>query len=376
MSANASERRTLNARNVLYLGLVFVPIALALEYAFHASGTAIFVTAALAIIPLAGILGLATEKLAEHYGAGLSGLLNATFGNAAELIIALFALSAGLHDLVKASITGSIIGNTLVVFGLSSFLGGLKYHTQTFNRTAASMGATLLLLSAVGLIVPSIFWWLTADRGLERTLSLEISAVLMATYVLSLIFTLKTHSRLYTGGPVPSEEEAAETAAAVEEATGPHWTKGRAFLVLVISAAFVAWMSEMLVGAVEEAGHALGMTEVFLGVVVVALVGNAAEHSTAILMAIKNKMDLAVHIAIGSSIQIALFAAPLLVFVSYVVGPRPMDLHFTAMEVLAVGLSVLIIGQVSDDGQTHWMEGVQLLAVYLILALAFYHLPA
>jgi Ca2+:H+ antiporter len=360
---------------VLYLGLVFVPIAIALEHVLHASGTAIFLTAALAIIPLAGILGLATEKLAEHYGAGVSGLLNATFGNAAELIIALMALSAGLHDLVKASLTGSIIGNTLIVFGLSAFLGGLKYHTQKFNRIAASMGATLLLLSAVGLIVPSIFYGITSDTGLERTLSLEISVVLMATYVLSLVFTLKTHSQLYTGGPVPSEADA-ETAAAVEEAVGPHWTKGRAFLVLVVTAAFVAWMSELLVGAVEEAGEALGMTEVFLGVVVVALVGNAAEHSTAVLMALKNKMDLALHIAIGSSIQIALFAAPLLVFLSYVVGPAPMDLHFTAMEVLAVALSVLIIGQVSDDGQTHWMEGVQLVAVYVILALAFYHLPA
>jgi len=366
----------LSGQNILYLLLIFLPISLVLEYGLHASGTAIFITSALTIIPLAGILGLATEKLSEHYGAGVSGLLNATFGNAAELIIALIALNAGLYDLVKASITGSIIGNTLIVFGLSAFLGGLKFHTQTFNRTAASMGATLLLLSAVGLVVPSIFHGIASGTtaGVERTLSLEISVVLMATYILSLVFTLKTHSQLYTG-IVPSEVDP-ETAEAVEAAVGPHWSKGKAFLVLVGAAALVAWMSELLVGGVHEAGEALGMTEVFLGVIVIALVGNAAEHSTAVLMALKNKMDLAVHIAIGSSIQIALFVAPLLVFLSYAIGPAPMDLHFTAMEVLAVALSVLIIGQVSDDGQTHWMEGVQLIAVYVILALAFYHLPA
>jgi Ca2+:H+ antiporter len=368
--------RWLQPQNLLYGLLVFLPIALSLEYAFRASGTAIFVASALAIIPLAGILGLATEKLAEHYGAGVSGLLNATFGNAAELIIALFALNAGLHDLVKASLTGSIIGNTLVVFGLSALLGGLRYHTQSFNRTAASMGATLLLLSAVGLVVPSIFHGIASGSpaGIERTLSLEIAVVLMSTYLLSLVFTLKTHSKLYTG-IVPSEMDP-ETAEVGEGAVGPHWSRLRAFLVLVGAAGLVAWMSELLVGAVHEAGEALGMTEVFLGVIVIALVGNAAEHSTAVLMALKNKMDLALHIAIGSSIQIALFAAPLLVFLSYAIGPAPMDLHFTAMEVLAVALSVLILAQVADDGKSHWMEGVQLLAVYLILALAFYHLPA
>jgi Ca2+:H+ antiporter len=207
----------LSGQNILYLLLIFLPISLVLEYGIHADGTAIFITSALAIIPLAGILGLATEKLAEHYGAGMSGLLNATFGNAAELIIALIALNAGLYDLVKASITGSIIGNTLIVFGLSALLGGLKFHTQTFNRTAASMGATLLLLSAVGLVVPSIFHGIASGTsvGVERTLSLEISIVLMVTYILSLVFTLKTHSQLYTG-VVPSEVDP-ETAEAVEE---------------------------------------------------------------------------------------------------------------------------------------------------------------
>ena len=366
-------------QNALYALLVFVPVALALEYLFHLGGTAIFVTSALAIIPLAGILGLATEKLAEHYGAGVSGLLNATFGNAAELIIALVALDAGLHDLVKASITGSIIGNTLVVFGLAALLGGLRHPVQAFNRTAASMGATLLLLSAVGLVVPAIFHGIASESPVrvERTLSLEISVVLMTTYLLSLVFTLRTHSQLYAGGVSGADAKTAdaESVETVHEAVEPRWSRGRAIGTLLGAAALVGWMSELLVGAVHDAGEALAMTEVFLGVIVIALVGNAAEHSTAVLMALKNKMDLAVHIAIGSSIQIALFVAPLLLFLSYAVGPAPMDLHFTGLEVLAVALSVVIIAQVADDGKSHWMEGVQLLAVYLILALAFYHLP-
>ena len=355
--------------------LVFVPAALALRYVFHVDPTWIFVMSAVAIIPLAGLLGLATEKLADHFGVGVGGLLNATFGNAAELIISVIALRAGMHDLVKASITGSIIGNILFVGGLSALLGGLKYHTQTFNRTAASMGATLLLLSAVGLVVPAIFHGLVSEAGAERELSLEIAVVLMATYLLSLVFTLKTHSQLYAGvagaGAGPEADDAPGPVGGGEE-----WSKGKALLVLVGAAAVIGWLSELLVGAVEEAGEALGMTEVFLGVVVIALIGNAAEHSTAVLMALKNKMDLALHISIGSSIQIALFVAPLLVFLSYLIGPAPMDLHFTSLEVLAVALSVLIISQVADDGMSHWMEGVQLLAVYAILALAFYHLPA
>ncbi len=354
--------------------LLLVPAALALRYVFDADPTWIFVTSVVAIIPLAGLLGLATEKLADHFGVGVGGLLNATFGNAAELIISVLALRAGMHDLVKASITGSIIGNILFVFGLSALLGGLKYHTQTFNRTAASMGATLLLLSAVGLVVPAIFHGLVSEAGAQRELSLEIAVVLMVTYLLSLVFTLKTHSQLYAGVAGAGAGPAADDA--LEPVGGEEWSKRKALLVLVGAAATVGWLSELLVGAVEEAGEALGMTEVFLGVVVIALIGNAAEHSTAVLMALKNKMDLALHVAIGSSIQIALFVAPLLVFLSYVIGPAPMDLHFTSFEVLAVALSVLIIAQVADDGMSHWMEGVQLLAVYAILALAFYLLPA
>ncbi|HEX6938989.1 MAG TPA: calcium/proton exchanger [Longimicrobiales bacterium] len=356
-------------QNWLMLLLVFAPVALGLEYGFHAGGIPVFIASSLAIIPLAGLMGRATEQLAERLGEGIGGLLNATFGNAAELIIAVMALRAGLYDLVKASITGSIIGNVLLVFGAGALYGGLRYESQKFNRTAASLGATLLVLSAIGLVVPAIFHYLVGAGAAarERGLSFEIALVLMVTYVLSLVFTLRTHKHLYVGdaGPHALEEAGAEV--------GSTWS---ALALLLVATAGVAVMSELLVGAVEEAAHAFGMTEVFVGVILVALIGNAAEHSTAILMAGKNKMDAAINIAVGSSIQIALFVAPLLVFLSYVVGPQPMDLIFTTLEVVAVAMAVSTMALISQDGESHWMEGVQLLAVYVILAIAFYFLPA
>ncbi|MEZ4424128.1 MAG: calcium/proton exchanger [Gemmatimonadota bacterium] len=360
----------------LSLLLLFVPIALYLEYGAHADATWIFLASALAIVPLAGWMGRATEHLAERLGAGPGALLNATFGNAAELIIAVIALRAGLYDLVKASITGSIIGNVLLVFGLSAFLGGLKHPRQQFNRVAAANGSTLLLLSAVGLVIPAVFHLVVGAgfQASERGLSLDIAIVLMVTYLASLWFTLKTHSHLYLG----IRSEAQEHSADPQPHAGGHqpWPAGVALVVLLVAAAMVGVMSELLVGATEEAAHTFGMSEVFVGVILVALVGNAAEHSTAVLMAMKNKMDLAINIAVGSSIQIALFVAPLLVFLSYAVGPQPMDLLFTTFEVLAVGISVLVIGQISQDGESHWMEGLQLLAVYIVLGIAFFFLPA
>ncbi|HEX7119227.1 MAG TPA: calcium/proton exchanger [Longimicrobiales bacterium] len=356
-------------QNWLMLLLVFVPVALALEYVFHAGGIVVFIASSLAIIPLAGLMGRATEQLAERLGEGIGGLLNATFGNAAELIIAIMALRAGFHDLVKASITGSIIGNVLLVFGAGAVYGGLKYESQAFNRTAASLGATLLVLSGIALVVPAIFHYLVGADAVarERELSFEIALVLMVTYVLSLIFTLRTHKHLYVGDA---------GAHGLEEVGAVVGSTGRALGLLLAATAGVALMSELLVGAVEEAAHALGMTEVFVGVILVALIGNAAEHSTAILMAGKNKMDAAINIAVGSSIQIALFVAPLLVFLSYVIGPQPMDLIFTTLEVVAVAMAVSIMALISHDGESHWMEGIQLLAVYIILAIAFYFLPA
>ncbi len=355
-------------RNALLVLLVFLPVALVLEHVVHASGLPVFVASALAIIPLAGLMGRATEHLAARLGEGVGGLLNATFGNAAELIIAIVALRAGLYDLVKASITGSIIGNILLVFGLSALYGGLRHQTQRFNATAASLSGTLLVLSAIGLVIPAIFHLLVRGdpAAHERELSLEIAIVLMATYVLSLIFTLRTHRHLYVG---------TAGAEALTEAGEHVGSVGRNLLVLLAATAGIALMSELLVGAVEDAAHAFAMNEVFVGVILVALIGNAAEHSTAVLMAGKNKMDAAITIAMGSSIQVALFVAPLLVFLSYLIGPQPMDLIFTTLEVVAVAIAVLIMALIAGDGESHWMEGVQLLAVYVILGIAFYFLP-
>lgn len=352
--------------DLLLLLLIFVPIAIVLEI-MHADPVWIFVASAAAIIPLAGLMGKATEHLAEHVGAGLGGLLNATFGNAAELIIAFMALRAGLLDVVKASITGSIIGNVLLVLGASVLAGGVKYEVQTFNRTAAGLGATLLALSAIGLVVPAIFHFIVRGHpnAHEQELSLEIAVVLFITYVLSLLFSLKTHSHLYVGETEPEGDEAP----GVEI-----WSKSKSVLVLLVATVFVALMSEFLVGAVEHTAHTFGMTDVFVGVIVVAIVGNAAEHSTAVLMAMKNQMDLAINIAVGSSIQVALFVAPVLVFTGYLVG-QPMNLLFTTFEVLAVAISVGVVSLISMDGESNWMEGVQLLAVYVILAIAFYFLP-
>jgi Ca2+:H+ antiporter len=354
--------------NLLNLLLVFVPIAAALEFA-HANPIAIFAASALAIIPLAGWMGRATEHLAEKLGEGLGGLLNATFGNAAELIIALMALRKGLFDVVKASITGSIIGNILLVLGLSILLGGLKYPRQVFNRTAAMLGSTMLALSAIALLMPAVFHIIIGGRNAadEQDLSLEIAIVLIITYVLSLIFTLRTHSHLYTGGIDQKEEQ---------EAIGTHgWSRARSIVTLLLATALVAVMSEFLVGAVGAASESLGLTEIFVGVILVAIIGNAAEHSTAVLVALKNKMDLSLNIAIGSSMQIALFVAPALVFASYLFG-QPMNLLFTPLEVVTIIASVAIVALIAQDGESNWMEGVLLLAVYAILGLTFFFLPA
>jgi Ca2+:H+ antiporter len=367
----------------LYWLLVAVPLAAILRYA-HAGEVWVFIAACAAIIPLAGLMGRATENLAETMGAGIGGLLNATFGNAAELIIALIALYAATQDpagpeakyaLVKASITGSIVGNILLVLGLSMVCGGVFHRVQSFNRTAASMGATLLALAIVGLVFPSLFYVLRTGTKLSAEeaeninfLSEEIAAILMVLYLLSLLFSLKTHRHLFAG----PEEQLPTTG----EQHQPEWNRKTSLLVLLIATAGVAWMSEILVHSVDAAAKTLGMNEVFIGVIVVAVIGNAAEHSTAVLVAMKNKMDLAVNIAVGSSIQIALFVAPALVFASMLMNPgQPLDLHFTYIELVAVIFSVAVLALVCQDGETHWMEGAMLLGVYVILGLAFYHLP-
>jgi Ca2+:H+ antiporter len=352
--------------------LIFVPASFLIRYvpAWH-NETALFIVSALAIIPIAGWMGHATEHLSHKFGEGIGGLLNASFGNAAELIIALMALRAGLHDVVKASITGSIIGNLLLVLGASLVAGGAKFSVQRFNQTAVRASCTALILAAVALLVPSVFHhaagehWKLSD---ERQLSLAISLILLVTYGAILFFSLVTHKQLFVGG------EASESLDD-EDNHGQPWSIGKSVGVLVVATIGVAWISEFLVSGVEAARHTLGVTEVFVGVIIVAIVGNAAEHSTAIVMAMKNKMDLALGIAVGSSLQIALFVAPVLVLASYALGPRPLDLEFSIPEVVAVMASVHIASQISGDGESNWLEGAQLLAVYLILAVLFYFLP-
>jgi Ca2+:H+ antiporter len=346
--------------------LICAPIAWFVEHT-HGAPIAVFTLSAVAIIPLAGIMGRATEQLAERLGEGIGGLLNATFGNAAELIIALVAVRAGYYDLVKASLTGSIIGNILLVFGLSALLGGLRFQTQRFNRTAASLGVTTLVLSTIALVIPALFHAIVPNAPTrEHTLSLAISVVLVGTYMLGLVFTLKTHEHLYTGS---AGEHAPEVTG------GATSTTGKALGLLLAATVGIAIMSELLVGAASAAAEALGMSQIFVGVILVAIVGNAAEHSSAILLARKDRMDAAISIAVGSSTQIALFVAPVLVFASYLIGPGPLDLVFTTFEVVAVVIAVAIMGFISQDGESNWMEGVQLLAVYLILGTLFYFLP-
>jgi len=375
-AAPGRMRALLSPEHALKLLLVFVPVALFAEW-LHWGGVAVFVCACIAIVPLAGLMGEATERLAARLGAGIGGLLNATFGNAAELIIALVALSRGYHGVVKASLTGSIIGNILLVLGVSIFAGGLRRERQTFDRAADGVGSTLLVLAAIGFVVPTVFHFLgeaavqgqrlplAQERALEHGLSLEISVVLIVAYALSLLFALRTHRHLYAG---QSHAEAHDPTARPESPWG-------AVVMLVGATALVAWMSELLVGAVEEAAHALGLTEVFVGVIVVAIIGNAAEHSTAVLVAIKDKMDLAMNIAIGSSTQIALFVAPVLVFASYLLPTGPMNLVFTPFEALAVLMAVGAAKMVAEDGESNWLEGILLLAVYLVIGIAFYFLP-
>jgi len=355
----------------LHLLLIFVPIAIGCRFA-GMSAVVLFLVSAAAIVPLAGLMGEATEQLSHRLGSGLGGLLNATFGNAAELIIALFALFHGLDDVVKASLTGSIIGNLLLVLGASLLAGGLKYPVQRFNRTAAGIGSTMMALAAIGLIVPAMFHALLDQRGmpgdemhfLEHEVSVGVSLILLAAYGLTLIFSLITHKDLYN----PSDEH-------VESDEDGVWPVRKGVIVLLAATGFVAWMSEILVGAVEEAGHEIGLTPVFMGVIIVAIVGNAAEHSTAVLMAMKNRMDLAVGIALGSALQIALFVAPVLVLASYLRGGAPMDLLFSTFEVAAVILAVMLARMVAEDGESNWLEGAMLLMMYALLAVAFFFLP-
>jgi Ca2+:H+ antiporter len=355
--------RLLTGANILRLLLVFVPIAIYLGLT-HASPTWVFLFCCLAILPLAGLMGEATEHITHHTGPGIGGLMNASFGNAAELIIAFIALRAGETEIVKASITGSIIGNMLMVLGLSMLLGGWRHKELKFSPIAGESSSSVMVLAVVALVIPAIYANVTQHKNPAHieSLSLDISWVLLLTYAASLLFQLKSHKHLFAGEHGEGHDDAHD---------GPIWSVGKSIAVLIVAAGFVGWISEFLVHAVGEAGASMGMSKVFMGVVVVAIVGNAAEHSTAILVAMKGKMDLSLGIAMGSSMQIALFVAPVLVIAGHFMG-IPLGLEFTILEVVAVFLSVGAVSLLVLDGRTNWFEGLQLLAIYAILAMAFY----
>ena len=351
-------------QRILRILLLFVPIALALGWT-HAPPAWVFVAGCLAILPLAGLMGEATEHLACRAGPAIGGLLNASFGNAAELIIGFIALRAREYEVVKASLTGSIIGNMLMVLGLAMLLGGWKRKELSFNRLAAESGSSVMVLAAIALVIPAIYAQTTEHQHPEHieSISLDIAWVLLLTYAASLLFSLKSHKALFAPvGPNAAEELGED---------GVAWSVTKSLVALLGSAALVALVSEHLVYAIAEAGRAMGLRKVFLGVVVLAVVGNAAEHSTAVLVAMKGKMDLALGIALGSSTQIALFVAPVLVIAGHWMG-RPLSLEFTILEVAAVLLSVGAVTTLILDGKTNWFEGFQLLAIYTILGITFY----
>jgi Ca2+:H+ antiporter len=357
-------------RPVHYLGL-FIPVAVGLELA-GASSVLIFSAASLGVIPCAAVMGEATEAIAARTGPGIGGLLNVTFGNAPELIIAFFALLEGLQEVVKASLVGSILGNILLVMGAAMFVGGLKRERQQFASTAANTQSLMLLLASVALIMPAIFE-LVIGGGLPNPtaeskrfpsdlemMSIGVAVVLLGTYVAGLIFSLKTHRGLFN----PEHGE--------DDHMGEPWSVRKSVIALSVAGIAVGVMSEILVGSIEEASSSVGLSPFFVSVIVVAIVGNAAEHWVAVYFAARDKMDLSVNIAIGSSAQIALFVAPVLVLASIFIGPHPMALVLNGFELAAILLAVLIANHVTNEGESTWFEGVQLLGVYLVLGVAFY----
>jgi Ca2+:H+ antiporter len=362
------RRFLLSGQGWPYLLVPFIPIAVALQ-AIEAPAAFIFFSAALGVIPTAALMGRATEELAARAGPGIGGLLNVTFGNAPELIIAGFALGAGLQEVVKASLVGSILSNILLVMGAAMLWGGRKRERQQFARTAANAQAAMLMLACAALILPAVFELVIGGSlpkpGDERRhyagdlelMSLLVAVVLIGTYVAGLVFSLRTHRDLFN--PIDEEEHAAA------------WNVRRSVAVLAVAGLAVALMSEILVGSIEDASKGMGLSPFFVSVIVVAIVGNAAEHWVAVYFADRDKMDLSINIAIGSSAQIALFAAPLLVLASFFIGPYPMALVFNGLELAAILLAVLIANQVTHEGESTWFEGFQLLAVYLVLALVF-----
>ncbi|HKN94981.1 MAG TPA: calcium/proton exchanger [Thermoleophilaceae bacterium] len=354
----------------VYIFGLFIPAAIVLDLA-NAPDTLIFFTAALGVIPTAALMGRATEELAAQSGPGIGGLLNVTFGNAPELIIALFALGKGLQEVVKASIVGSIISNCLLVLGAAMFFGGWKRDRQTFNRTMAHSQAAMLLLALVAMVMPALFELIRGHGlpgvgdtrvnygGKVETISAIVSGILLLSYCAGLFFSLRTHRELFN--PYIEEDEKEEAA----------WSVRRSVIVLALAGIGVAVMSELLVGSIEHAAKSVGLSQFFIGVVIVAIVGNAAEHWVAVVVALKDKMDLAVNIAVGSSAQVALFVTPILVLVSFALGPHPMALVFNGYELAAMLLAVVIANFTTQEGESNWFEGLQLLGVYVVLGVVF-----
>jgi Ca2+:H+ antiporter len=343
----------------LYLLLLFIPVALVLDR-LGTSPILVFLTSALAIVPLTALIGKATENLAVHLGETLGGLLNATMGNVPEMIIGIFALRQGLQTVVKASLTGSMLGNVLLILGLSLFAGGARHSTQRFNAQLAGVNSKLLLLAAIGLIVPALYHYTSA---VESRISLEIAGTLFVAYVASLVFTLVTHRQLFSRkepeGPI--------------ETGRPAWGMGHALLVLAVTAVALAVMSEVLTGAVQPTADRLGLSPIFAGVFLLATVGNISGLLNAIQFARQDKMDLTLSVTLGAATQVALLVAPVLVFASRLMG-QPMDLLFSQFEIVSIIIAVVVGRSITVDGESNWLEGILLVTVYAILGIGFFYL--
>jgi len=365
--------------SILYLLIIFTPIAVALEFV-HADHIIIFVIAAIALIPLAKLIGDSTEHLSIHYGTSLGSLLNVTFGNAAEIIIAIVAINAGLLELVKASISGAILGNILLIFGLSILAGGFKYKEQFFNRENSGLQASMLFLAIIGLAVPTVLAntvYLKDGSGgmnVENQVSVQILSdvlafLLLAVYIAGILFTFFTHKHVFTQ-PISREHQKEEEKGSKEKHI-THWSKKKSFLLLGLSMAGVIVVSEILVGSVEATTEEFGFGELFVGAIIVGIVGNAAEHSSAIILARKGKIDLSIGIAAGSGTQIALFVVPILVIAGIIMN-KPFTLVFTLYELATILLAAIILNLISNDGKSNWFEGVMLTVVYIIIAIGFF----
>jgi Ca2+:H+ antiporter len=377
----------LSKSSIIYFLLVFVPIAIVLEY-IHAEQLILFVVAAISLIPLAKLIGDSTEHLASHYGATLGSLLNVTFGNAAEIIIAIVAINAGLLELVKASITGAILGNILLIFGLSIMTSGFKFKEQFFNKENTGMQTSMLFLAVIGLTIPTVLaaTVLNSEDELNQIkiqfLSDALAFLLLAVYIAGLIFTFFTHKHLFTSRLVNQDADEITVKGKnnnVEEnpqqlEIHKEWSKKKSFLILGLSMAGVIVISEILVGSVEVVTAEFGFGELFVGAIIIGIVGNAAEHSSAILLARKGKMDLSIGIAAGSGTQIALFVVPILVIAGILLN-RPFTLVFTGFEIISVLLAAIIMNLIAHDGKSNWFEGVMLIAVYIIIAIGFFFIP-